>query len=251
MPCCKKPEPPAIPTAAARHRVLRRRLLVGVVTFAILAALPGQSFAEGENAPPPTAEAPAKFARSHIRWTPEGYVVDSNVDVTFSPHLRDALTRGIPMFFILEVRIEAPRWYWWNKVVTRHALHYRLAYHTITRNWRLTIGSVVRNFDTLDDAIAAMLNIRNWHVLAADALEPGSEYIAWLRFRHDTGQLPALFQLDDLANADWQLDTQWIPLEFTTPAITAEKTAVPPPPVHPADSSSVDALPSTTGGTPQ
>ena len=209
MPCCKKPD-----FLAARAALFACLL---AVLAALVAAQPAraqqQPQAETSAAP---AETPAYFTNSHIRWTPEGYLLDTDINVQFNEHLRDALARGVPLYFLFKMRIEQPRWYWKNRLITLRAIQFRLVYHTITRNWRLSVGNIVRNFGSLDDAIHAMLHIRNWNVLPPDALKPDSDYLLWLRFRHETGNLPALFQLDNLANSDWQLDTKWIAQEFST-----------------------------------
>ena len=211
MPCCKKPDFPA-----ARARLLACLLAI----FATLVVLPQ---VQAQTQPPPQTETaaapettPAYFTTNHLRWTPEGYVLDADINVELNEHLRDALARGVPLYFLFKMRIEQPRWYWKNRLITLRAIQFRLVYHTITRNWRLSVGNIVRNFGSLDDAIHAMLHIRNWNVLPPDALKPDSDYLLWLRFRHETGNLPALFQLDNLANSDWQLDTKWIAQEFST-----------------------------------
>ena len=207
MPCCKKPD-----FLAARAALFACLL---AVLAALVAAQPAraQQQPQAETSASP-AEPPAYFTNSHIRWTPEGYLLDTDINVQFNEHLRDALARGVPLYFLFKMRIEQPRWYWKNRLITLRAIQFRLVYHTITRNWRLSVGNIVRNFGSLDDAIHAMLHIRNWNVLPPDALKPDSDYLLWLRFRHETGNLPALFQLDNLANSDWQLDTKWVPLDF-------------------------------------
>lgn len=211
MPCCKKPDFPA-----ARARLLACLLAI----FATLVVLPQ---VQAQTQPPPQTETaaapettPAYFTNNHLRWTPEGYLLDADINVELNEHLRDALARGVPLYFLFKMRIEQPRWYWKNRQIALRAIQFRLVYHTITRNWRLSVGNIVRNFDSLDDAIHAMLHIRNWNVLAPDALKPDSDYLLLLRFRHETGNLPALFQLNNLDNSNWQLDTKWVPQEFST-----------------------------------
>lgn len=208
MPCCKKPD-----FFAARTALLACLLAF----FAMQGALAQTQEAPAQQQAAPAAvhaDAPDYFANSRLRRTPQGYMLDANIHVELNEHLRDALTRGVPLYFLLKVRVEQPRWYWKNRLLTLRAIQFRLVYHTITRNWRLSVGKTVRNFDSLDEAIYAMLHIRNWNVLPPDALKADSDYLVWLRFRHETGNLPALFQLDNLANSDWQLDTKWVPLDF-------------------------------------
>lgn len=139
----------------------------------------------------------------------DGYVVNADIDFELNPRLIDAVSRGVSLHFTAEFVIERPRWYWLDEVVVERSLHYRLSYHAITRTYRLSIGSLHQSFDTLDAALRTMQRIRNWHIIAADGLEPGVSYNAALRLKHDTSMLPRPFQVTALGNRDWSLGTDW------------------------------------------
>lgn len=139
----------------------------------------------------------------------DGYVVNADIDFELNPRLIDAVSRGVSLHFTAEFVIERPRWYWLDEVVVERSLHYRLSYHAITRTYRLSIGSLHQSFDTLDAALRTMQRIRNWHIIAADGLEPGVSYNAALRLKHDTSMLPRPFQVTALGNRDWNLGTDW------------------------------------------
>lgn len=139
----------------------------------------------------------------------DGYVVNADIDFELNPRLIDAVSRGVSLHFTAEFVIERPRWYWLDEVIVERSLRYRLSYHAITRTYRLSIGSLHQSFDTLDAALRTMQRIRNWHIVAADVLEPGVSYNAALRLKHDTSMLPRPFQVTALGNRDWNLGTDW------------------------------------------
>lgn len=138
-----------------------------------------------------------------------GYVMNADIDLELSSRLSEAVVRGVSLYFIAELRIERPRWYWFNEVVIERTIDYRLSYAAIPRNYRLSVGNFHQSFDNLEAAVRTMLRIRNWQVAGFDELKAGVSHDAALRFRLDTSQLPKPFQVTALGNRDWNLDTHW------------------------------------------
>ncbi|MDR0703143.1 MAG: DUF4390 domain-containing protein [Azoarcus sp.] len=144
----------------------------------------------------------------------EGYVLNADFDFDLNPRLTDALAHGLALHFIAELRVERPRWYWFNKTVARRRVEYRLSYHAITRRYRLSIGSLHQSFEKLGDAVRTMQHIRHWYVTSAETFTPGVRHEAELRFFHDTSQLPKLFQLSVVTNGSWEVNTGWMEWVF-------------------------------------
>jgi hypothetical protein len=165
----------------------------------------------------------ASITYAGIALSEEGYVLNADFSIDLSQKLVDALAHGVPLHFVTELRIERPRWYWFDEVVVHRRLEYRLAYHEMTRSYRLNIGSLHRNFDTLIDAVRTMERIRNLHVASPDAFSSKNKYEVTLRFFHNTAMLPKPFQLSALANAQWGLGTGWIKWLFIPGVTTPEE----------------------------
>jgi hypothetical protein len=138
-----------------------------------------------------------------------GYVLNADFAFDLNPKLTDALAHGIALHFIAELRVERPRWYWFDKTVANRRVEYRLSYHAITRGYRLTIGRLHWSFENLGDAVRTMQRIRYWYVAPAEAFVSGVRHEAELRFFHDTSQLPKLFQLSAVTNGSWEVNTGW------------------------------------------
>jgi hypothetical protein len=178
---------------------LRRLLLF--VAFLVFASVPAK-----------TDDAGINYAR--IALSEEGYVLNADFSFDLNPKLVDALEHGVALHFVTELRIERPRWYWFNRLIVHRRLEYRLVYHAMTRSYRLNIGSLHRNFDSLADAVYTMQHIRNLYVAPSDALSNKDRYEVTLRFFHNTALLPKPFQLSALANGKWDLDTGWTTWSF-------------------------------------
>ena len=140
------------------------------------------------------------------------YYLEGNFEVELTPTLEDALNKGLPLHFIVEFELIRPRWYTlylWNKSVLEFEQHYRLSYNALTRQYRLSLGALQQNFDTLNEALALMGRLRPRFLADADLLDQGKVYEAAIRMRFDVSQLPKPFQINALASRDWNLASEW------------------------------------------
>ena len=140
------------------------------------------------------------------------YYLEAIFEVELTRTLEDALNKGLPLHFIVEFELIRPRWYTlylWNKSVLEFEQPYRLSYNALTRQYRLSMGALHQNFDTLNDALALMGRLRRRFLADADMLDAGKVYEAAVRMRLDVTQLPKPFQINALASRDWNLASAW------------------------------------------
>lgn len=150
--------------------------------------------------------------------TEEGYVVNADFRIPLAPRLVDTVMRGVSLYFNVELVIERPRRWWFDRTVTTRKLQFRLSYHPITRSYRLSIGSLHRSYDTLESAMRTMTRVRNWRVMSHDELDAGDEYRASLRFMHDVGMLPKPLVISAGADREWAMTTEWVRWNFSAEA---------------------------------
>jgi hypothetical protein len=162
----------------------------------------------------PASAADGRITDAEIVPSEEGYVLNADFDFELNSKLTDALAHGVALHFIAELRVERPRWYWFDKTVASRRVEYRLYYHAITRRYRLNVGSLHWSFEKLEDAVHIMQHIRHWFVAPAEAFISGVRHEVELRFFHDTSQLPKLFQLSAIANGSWEVNTGWMEWTF-------------------------------------
>ncbi len=212
MRCCKSiRRETAVPTASdppsQPQRPARRRVLGHLLSLPLLLSVRA-----------------ARASSASIRYAEivsayDGYVVNADIEMELNPRLIDALLRGVSLHFVAEFVIELPRWYWFNASIVERTLAYRLSYHAITRNYRLSIGTLHQNFETLEAALNTMLRIRNWRIVEPGRLQDGVSYNAALRFRHDLSMLPKPFQVTAFGSSDWSLSTDWMNWTFLAGAV--------------------------------
>lgn len=171
---------------------------------------------------PVHAQSPARIAYGEIQRDNGDYVINADIDLKLNPRVEDAIRHGIAVYFLLDARIEAPRWYWLDETVVSETLNYRITYHALTRSFRLAIGSFHQSFDSLEAAVRTMTRVRRWHVADINDLEPGQSYKVALRFRLDTDLLPRPFKVSALGSRDWSIDTDWMNWTFLSAGVSAE-----------------------------
>ncbi|MEY4591506.1 MAG: hypothetical protein RIR18_401 [Pseudomonadota bacterium] len=185
-----------------------RRLILAVALLAQLLA-------------PPLAFAGEVTLRNPLMNSGEdGYVLSVEVAIELGSKLEEALTRGVPLYFVQEFDMSRPRWYWIEDKRFAKTQTVRLYYHALTRQYRVGNGGVHQAFSTLDEALRYLVHARNWSIIdKADTgnLKPGESYQAVFRVRLDSAQLPRPLQISVLFVKDWELggEVRWT---FVVPA---------------------------------
>lgn len=144
----------------------------------------------------------------------DGYAVSADFSFDFNQRLEEAVTKGVVLNFVAEFELTRPRWYWLDEKLISRSQTYRLSYHALTRQYRLSTGALHQSFATLSEALRMLSRLRNWVVIdkATDGKSqprPGETYQAALRLRLDTGQLPKPFQISAIGNKEWNLASDW------------------------------------------
>lgn len=139
----------------------------------------------------------------------DGWHVDAQFDVQFSPRLEEAVNRGVPLYFVVEFELSRPRWYWFDEKPIQLSQTYRITYTPLLRQYRLSMGSAYQNFTRFDEVTRVLSRIRDWHVANKDAIKLDGPYQASVRMRLDTAQLPKPFQLNAIASKDWAPASEW------------------------------------------
>ena len=146
-----------------------------------------------------------KVRKTEARFIDNSYQFSADFDISLNFVVDQALTRGVPLYFISEFSLTRPRWYWLDEVVAENEQTTRLSYNKLTRQYRITRGSLFQNFSSLGDA----LRIISHQSSAPMTLPKMGDYIVAARMRLDITQLPKPLQVNAMATQDWNLDSNW------------------------------------------
>lgn len=146
--------------------------------------------------------------RAEMRHSEDGYQLTADFDVNFNYPVQQALSLGVPLYFVGEFSLTRSRWYWLDEHVFQSEQSLKLSYNVLTRQYRISRGSLFQNFSSLEEMMRILAR-QSSNYLPLDAMKKDGNYVAAVRLRLDTKQLPKLMQVNVLTSKDWDLDSGW------------------------------------------
>ena len=147
----------------------------------------------------------------------EGLVLDANFSFDLNPRLEEAVSNGVPLYFVVDFELTRPRWWWLDEETVSRRLQMRLTYHALSRQYRLSTGLLQQSFGTLQEALQVLQHVRNWLVADHGVKLSDTDYVAAVRMRLDTTLLPKPFQINALTSREWRLESPWLRFKYHPP----------------------------------
>lgn len=143
-------------------------------------------------------------------------VLHATLKLELGPAVEEALTKGVPVYFVAEAEVLRDRWYWYDRKIASVTRYYRLVYQPLTRRWRLNVsneplsasglgGSISQSFDSLSEALGMIRRQSGWRLADLSEFDADARHNLNYRFRLDVAQLPRPFQIAAGSQADWNL----------------------------------------------
>jgi hypothetical protein len=120
-----------------------------------------------------------------------------------------ASEEGLLLSAVVEFEMSRSRWWWFDEDTASRQTQWRLSYHALSRQFRLSSGALHQYFATLEEALEVMRRLRNWLVLERSVQLKGSQYEVAVRMRLDTAHLPRPLQVSALTNRELRLESPW------------------------------------------
>lgn len=187
---------------------VRRRTLLGRGAGAVLAALLA--------AAPLPAPAQQGVELTALRTTrADGELrLDFSVRLSLPRAVEEALSRGVPVYFVAQATLWRNRWYWRDERVARVARQWRIAYQPLTGSWRVGLAGLNQTHATLPEALAAASRSAGWKLVELSQIDPDKTYHVEFEYRLDASQLPSPMQFGLVTQGDWAVGaTRVIKLE--------------------------------------
>ncbi len=220
-PCCTSPESvnptpdssqahalgdPAGPVDLHRRRAVLRRAAHwsgGLAVWGLLGgtAVPASALARSE-------AAGVEVQTLNLRREDGAVLLDFDLRVGLPAAVEDALSRGVALYFVAQVALFRPRWYWRDARVSRVERQWRLSYQPLTGVYRVTLGAIAQSHNRLADALAAVSRLARWQVAEPGQAEAGERHYAEFAWRLDLTQLPRPMQFGLGAGTEWSLGVE-------------------------------------------
>jgi hypothetical protein len=152
-----------------------------------------------------------------LQRSDQGIYLSTQLGFDLQPSLEDALTRGMPLGFVMQADVMRERWYWADKLVSRTERYVRLSYQPLSKRWRVYVSaqpiqstglgvSLGQSYDSLTDALQSIQRVARWRIADNTAIDPSTKQRLEFRFRLDLSQLPQPLQFGSLGGGGWGLE---------------------------------------------
>lgn len=188
---------------AAPADAARRRALALAAGLAVAAIVPG---ALADVIPVKSAE---------MRVEDGEVLLNAEFEFALNPTLEEALQKGVPLYFVLDVELARPRWYWLDEKVLSTSTGWRVSFAPLSQQYRVASGLYAQNVGSIAEVERLIGRVTSRPIARVDELAAGARYEASVRLRLDVNQLPKPFQVNALASREWQLASDWRRFPFT------------------------------------
>lgn len=146
--------------------------------------------------------------KAEVRLGENGYQLSASYDINLTFTAQQALTRGIPLYFVGEFSLTRSRWYWLDEEIFQGEQTVKLSYNVLTRQYRISRGALFQNFASFEDALNILAR-QSSATIPAELMKKDGNYTAAVRFRLNIAQLPLPLQVNALTGKDWALNSDW------------------------------------------
>jgi len=146
--------------------------------------------------------------KAEARLGENGYQLSASYDINLTFTAQQALTRGIPLYFVGEFSLTRSRWYWLDEEIFQGEQTVKLSYNMLTRQYRISRGALFQNFASFEDALNILAR-QSSAIIPAELMKKDGNYTAAARLRLDIAQLPLPLQVNALTGKDWALNSDW------------------------------------------
>ena len=160
------------------------RIAIAALFTALLALLPGLTRAEG-----------VELVHLTTQRADDGLALSFTTRFELGRPAEDALHKGVPLYFVAEATVLRSRWYWRDARVARVDRTWRLAWQSLTRQYRVSTGGLHQSFATLDEALTVLRGLSGWRIAEPKDIEDGGGYYLEFSYKLDVSQLPRPMQI--------------------------------------------------------
>ncbi len=145
----------------------------------------------------------------------EKYYLSGEMEIQINSTLEEALQKGVPLTFIAELEITRPRNYWFDQTMYHNQYVIKLSYDILTQHYIVNSNGQYQIYLTLNEAKKALSHFRDWPAFDQGIFKKRHDsYVANLRIRLDSSQLPKPLQVSALISREWDFVSPWYQWTF-------------------------------------
>ena len=147
-----------------------------------------------------------------LRAEAKNWYLNADADIDLPPTVRAGLDNGVPLQFIIAIKLKAPRRYWLDKTVATFERRYQLTFYELTRHYRvesMADGSR-KNYRSLLSALDGLGTLRKELVGVNKSerlnVDDKQSLVGSMRVKLDSRALP--LPLQPLLASSWRLASE-------------------------------------------
>lgn len=158
--------------------------------------------------------------------TDKGYQFSTHYKISLNSVVENALRHGVVLNFTSTISIVRSRSYWLDSEIFHEQQNTKLSYNALTKQFRITRGTLFQGFSELDSALRILGQQRFpsispdifditetylhkiSHGYLGDWLKNGVSYTVLVQMRLDTLQLPKPLQVNALTGNEWNVSSE-------------------------------------------
>jgi hypothetical protein len=170
------------------------------------------------------ADNPVQLEELVLQRSEDGIYLSTRLGFELPQSLEDALSRGMPLGFVVQADVMRERWYWSDKLVSRTERFVRLSFQPLSKRWRVYVSaqpiqstglgvSLGQSFENLSEALQSIQRIARWRIADTSVIDIASKQRLEFRFKLDLSQLPQPLQFGVLGAGSGLEYTQSLKLQ--------------------------------------
>lgn len=164
------------------------------------------------------AAADFKVADVQPKFADQSLVLAGNIDLSLTPQVEEALSKGIPLDVIIEVRLYQSRWYLWDKRIASWSVHRSIQYHALSGQYLVSTGDpgseTRESLLTQQEALKSLGSLNDLR-FALTGVTPADNYFIDVRASLDIEALPTPLRPVAYTSFAWHLNSGWTTWKVT------------------------------------
>lgn len=162
---------------------------------------------------PPATSAAFRVDLVQARLNGQVLLLGGRVELGLTPQVEEALNNGIPLDFVIDVRLHRQRALLWDESVDVWTLRRQLRFHALSGQYLVTGDPALpanrESFASLAEALAQVGSLDEINLPVEARLEQEADYRARIRVALDIEALPPLLRPVAYTSRAWDLNSGW------------------------------------------
>ncbi|MDX5152029.1 MAG: DUF4390 domain-containing protein [Acidiferrobacterales bacterium] len=137
--------------------------------------------------------------------------VNADMDLTLSNKVEEALSKGIPINILIELRLKRPRKILWDETIGEWSITRKLSYHALSSQYLVsTVGDPqVESFTSLSQALRSTGSLVDQEFQMNHFPGKNEKYLLEMRVSLSIESLPAPLRPVAYTSLAWRLNSGW------------------------------------------